>query len=318
MRILVTGGAGFIGSHLIDHLLQEGHEIISIDNFDPFYDKNIKLRNIERHFDFNTFNFMELDIRNRDAIFSIFHKYQPEVVIHLAAKAGVRPSISDPYGYVDVNINGTINILDASRDVKVSKFIFGSSSSVYGLNTNIPFSEEDPILLPASPYAATKISGEAIARSYSNCYGLPIVSLRFFTVYGPRQRPDLAIHKFTKMILNQQPIPLFGDGTTSRDYTYVEDIVNGIKAALKKEVSQYEVYNLGNDKPTKLIDLVRLIEEKTNRKAIINWLPMQTGDLPITWADLNKSRKELGYHPKIELNEGLELFIDWLKTIEAK
>ncbi|GIQ69773.1 NAD-dependent epimerase/dehydratase family protein [Xylanibacillus composti] len=316
MKFLVTGGAGFIGSHLVDALLNDQHNVIAIDNFDPFYPRSIKESNIAGHLQSPNFQFIEADIRSRDIIFEIFKEKSPEVVIHLAAKAGVRPSLQDPQAYIEVNINGTANVLDASVASGVQKFIFASSSSVYGLNDKVPFSEEDPILRSASPYGATKAAGEAICTSYNNCYGLPIVALRFFTVYGPRQRPDLAIHKFAKNMLQREVIPIFGDGSTCRDYTYISDIVKGIKAAIHYQTSGYEVFNLGNDRPVRLIDLVQLLESALRCEARWQRLPEQMGDVPQTWADITRSRKLLGYEPEIEIHEGLEQFADWLKNGE--
>jgi UDP-glucuronate 4-epimerase len=314
-RVLVTGGAGFIGSHLVDSLLEEGFQVIVIDNFDPFYDRKIKEMNISNHFQYSNYRLIDADIRDEEHIDSIFKKWKPEVVVHLAAKAGVRPSVQDPSSYVEVNIKGTTNILNSSVKYGVQKVVFGSSSSVYGLNEKVPFSETDSTLQPASPYGATKVAGEALCKSYSNCYNLPIVALRFFTVYGPRQRPDLAIHKFMSKIINNEPITLFGDGSTSRDYTFVSDIVAGIRAAIEINIDGYEVFNLGNDQPIKLIDLVQAIEETLNKKAIIEWLPPQIGDVPKTWADLSKSRTILGYSPKTSIYDGLKEFKYWMDTM---
>lgn len=313
-RVLVTGGAGFIGSHLVDSLLADHYEVLVIDNFDPFYERYIKEQNILSHTKNAHYRLIEADIRDRESVFRIFSEWQPEIVVHLAAKAGVRPSVQDPQMYAEVNINGTMHVLDAAVKVGVKKFIFGSSSSVYGLNEKVPFSEEDPLLKPASPYGATKLAGEAICNSYSNCYGLPIVALRFFTVYGPRQRPDLAIHKFTRKILNGEAIPLYGDGTSSRDYTYVSDIVSGIRKAMDYPLTGYEVFNLGNDQPITLLQLVHAIEEVTGRKAQIEWLPPQVGDVPRTWADLKKARAILQYEPQITLQDGLNHFIQWMRS----
>lgn len=312
-KILVTGGAGFIGSHLVDSLLQDHHHVTVIDNFDPFYDKAIKDKNIASHMKSGHYSLIEADIRRREAVESAFARCQPDIVIHLAAKAGVRPSVKDPLTYADVNVTGTMHILDAAVKHQVRKIIFASSSSVYGLNEKVPFSEDDPILQPASPYGATKVAGEALCNSYSNCYDLPIVALRFFTVYGPRQRPDLAIHKFVRKILRGEPISLYGDGRTSRDYTYIDDIVTGIRKAMAYDGSGYDVFNLGNDQPTQLIDLVHAIEDVLGQKADMDWLPMQTGDVPRTWADLTKSEEALGYRPQVKLPDGLEKFKAWIE-----
>ncbi|WP_040950981.1 SDR family NAD(P)-dependent oxidoreductase [Gorillibacterium massiliense] len=312
MKTLVTGGAGFIGSHLVDSLLADGHEVRVIDNFDPFYNRYIKERNIAHQQGSANYKFIEADIRDRERIFDIFDEEKPEVVVQLAAKAGVRPSLENPLQYIEVNINGTVHVLDAAVRHGVKKFIFASSSSVYGLNEKVPFAEGDPILQQSSPYGATKEAGEAVCRSYSNCFGLPIVALRFFTVYGPRQRPDLAIHKFARSILHDEPITLFGDGSTSRDYTYVSDTVSGIRSAIDYCSSGYDVFNLGNDNPVKLSELVEGIERVLGKKAIIHRLPEQVGDVPRTWASLEKSCDLLGYAPKVDLATGLQRFADWL------
>ncbi|MGD8189493.1 nucleotide sugar dehydrogenase [Brevibacillus ginsengisoli] len=313
-RILVTGGAGFIGSHLVDQLLAEGYLVHVVDNMDAFYDRKQKEKNIAHHRYVSGYQFSELDICDREGLEKLFRAWKPEIVIHLAARAGVRPSVENPASYVQANIVGTTNLLDHSVQYGVKRFIFGSSSSVYGLNEKVPFAEGDPLLQAASPYAACKVAGEALCHSYANCYGLPTVALRFFTVYGPRQRPDLAIHTFTNKIFRNQPIQLFGDGTTSRDYTYVTDIVQGIRSAMEVELTGYDVFNLGNDKPTRLIDLVTLLEQQIGKKATIEWMPTQTGDVPTTWADLTKCREWLGYSPKISLDEGLSHFVHWYQT----
>ncbi|MEW9699932.1 SDR family NAD(P)-dependent oxidoreductase [Paenibacillus sp. SI8] len=314
-NILVTGGAGFIGSHLVDSLLKDGqHRVVVVDNFDNYYNKEIKLRNIKSHLLHDNYTLIEEDIRNREAIEQIVAEYDPEVIVHLAARAGVRPSLQDPKGYVEVNINGTVNLLDAAVKHKVSKFVFGSSSSVYGLNQKVPFAEVDPTLLIASPYGATKAAGESLCHSYSNCFDISIVALRFFTVFGPRQRPDLAIHNFSKRILNEEPISLFGDGTSSRDYTFVDDIVSGIRKSIELEISGYQVFNLGNDQPTGLLELVQILEENLGKKAIIDWKPMQVGDVPKTWADIQKSRELLGYSPSTSFQQGIAEFAKWVKA----
>jgi UDP-glucuronate 4-epimerase len=312
-RVLVTGGAGFIGSHLVDSLLEDGYEVCAVDNFDPFYEEAVKRRHIEVHLQSRSFRLEECDIRDAEGIVRIFELFRPSIVVHLAAKAGVRPSLQTPDEYVEVNVSGTANVLNAAVRTGVRRVVFGSSSSVYGLNPQVPFAEEASTLRPASPYAATKIAGEALCHSYSNCFGLPIVALRFFTVYGPRQRPDLAIHKFAQKILTGQPIPVFGDGTTSRDYTYISDIIQGVRAAMDVSTSGYEVFNLGNDQPTRLLDLIHFLEESLGKKAIMEWLPMQVGDVPITWADISKSKEKLGYRPKMSMQEGLERFVNWMK-----
>jgi len=312
-KVLVTGGAGFIGSHLVDSLLEDNYQVLVIDNFDPFYSRRIKEENIVQHRQAGHYSLVEADIRDRAKVMEIIRDWRPEKVIHLAAKAGVRPSVEEPFNYVDVNITGTTNLLDASVKYGVGRFVFASSSSVYGLNKKVPFAETDPVLQPASPYGATKLAGEALCNSYSNCSRLPVVALRFFTVYGPRQRPDLAIHKFARKILKGEPVPFFGDGNTSRDYTYISDIISGIRAAMSYQGSGYEVFNLGNDQPVKLIDLVCALEEVLGKKAVLERRPLQAGDVPQTWASIEKAKKHLGYLPKTKLKEGLGYFTAWLQ-----
>ena len=310
--ILVTGGAGFIGSHLIDKLLDMGKEVICIDNFDPFYDIELKKRNIRTHLTNTNYTLYEEDIRNISQIDEIFKNTKPDIVIHLAAKAGVRPSVENPKEYNDVNINGSLNILQACVKHNVNKFINGSSSSVYGLNKNIPFKESDPLNLIASPYAATKLAVEGLCHTFNNIYQLPIINLRFFTVYGPRQRPDLAIRKFMTMILNEEPISIYGDGNSSRDYTFVKDIIDGIINALEYNETKYEVFNLGNSSPIKLINLVSEIEIALNRKAKLIFEPIQKGDVPTTFADIQKSKLKLKYSPKTEIKKGLLEMAEWV------
>ncbi|MFC0213509.1 SDR family NAD(P)-dependent oxidoreductase [Paenibacillus chartarius] len=312
-KVLVTGGAGFIGSHLIDSLLADQVEVAVIDNFDPYYDRSIKENNRKEHLLHSGYSLFEADIRDRDEMDALIAQIQPDAIVHLAARAGVRPSLQSPYDYTQVNITGTVNLLDAAVKYGVSKFVFGSSSSVYGLNDQVPFSETDPTLQIASPYGATKAAGEALCHSYSNCFKLPIVALRFFTVYGPRQRPDLAIHSFAKKIRNNEPISLFGDGTTSRDYTYVADIVSGIRGALSFELDSYEVFNLGNDQPTSLMQLVKTLEEAIGKEALIEWKPPQVGDVPRTWANIEKARRLLGYNPETDFKTGIGRFAAWLE-----
>lgn len=311
-RILVTGGAGFIGSHLAESLLDDGHDVLVVDNFDPFYDRRVKERNIKRCREFQRFSLAECSILDREKLNQLCARWQPQIIVHLAALAGVRPSVEAPSPYLAVNVTGTANLLDAAVSCKVSKFVLASSSSVYGLNQKTPFAETDPILLPASPYGASKIAGEAIARSYSHCYNLPVVALRFFTVYGPRQRPDLAIHKFARKIMNGEAIPVFGDGSSSRDYTYVDDIVSGIRLAMDYQHDGFDVFNLGNDQPISLHQVIRVLEEGLGRKATIEWLPPQTGDVPITWADIDKA-KQLGYSPQTPFSLGIGRFVEWMQ-----
>lgn len=315
-KVLVTGGAGFIGSKLVTSLLEDDYAVLVVDNLDPFYDPAIKKRNIHEHKSYSRYQFFETDICDTRAMKDIFSTYQPDIVIHLAAKAGVRPSVENPSAYVQTNVVGTTTLLDLSVSYGVKKFIFGSSSSVYGINDKVPFAETDPILSPASPYAATKITGEALCQSYQNCYGLPTIALRFFTVYGPGQRPDLAIQTFTRKMMQDMPIQLFGDGTTSRDYTYIDDIVRGIRRAMDYQSERFEVFNLGNDRPTSLLELVQQLEATLGKKAEVEWLPMQTGDVPATRADLQKSRELLGYQPATSLEIGLKEYVDWYRKQE--
>lgn len=314
MKILVTGGAGFIGSHLVDRLLLEEHEVISIDNLDDFYDINEKKNNISNHFNFKSFSFHERDITNKTFVSNIISEYSPEVIVHLAARSGVRSSILNSELYYRTNVLGTLTLLETIKDIKDIKFIFASSSSVYGENPKVPFSEEDSTLLPVSPYAASKIAGEALCHSYNNVYGLNTIVLRFFTVYGSRQRPDLAIRKFIKKILTHEEITMYGDGSTSRDYTHVSDIVSGIMAAISHPgTNGFEVYNLGNSSPLKLIDLIKTIEKNTGEKAILKFINEQKGDVPITFADISKAKKNLEYSPTMNIDEGIREMIEWLK-----
>jgi UDP-glucuronate 4-epimerase len=312
-KILVTGGAGFIGSHLIDKLLDEDYKVCCIDSFDSFYDVNEKRDNVNTHLNYKNYQLHEGNIENKAFIIDVFSKFKPDIVVHLAAKAGVRPSVENPFSYEQTNIVGTLNILEVCVKYKVKKFVNGSSSSVYGLNESIPFKESDPLNLIASPYAATKLASEAFCHTFHNIYKLPIINLRFFTVYGPRQRPDLAIRKFMTKILNNEPIEIYGDGSTSRDYTYVEDIVFGVIKAINYYEKEYDTFNLGNSTPIKLIDLVRKIEIALNKKAKLEYKPIQKGDVPVTYADISKSENRLGYSPKTNLDQGLKNMADWIK-----
>jgi len=312
--ILVTGGAGFIGSHLIDKLLDMGKEVICIDNFDPFYGIKLKKTNIRTHLTNPNYTMYEEDIRNISQIDEIFKKTKPGIVIHLAAKAGVRPSVEDPKEYSEVNINGSLNILECCVKYEVKKFINGSSSSVYGLNKIVPFNETHPLNKIASPYAATKLAVEGLCHTFNNIYKLPIINLRFFTVYGPRQRPDLAIRKFMHKMLNNEPISIYGNGETSRDYTYVDDIVNGIINSINYEKSSYEIFNLGNSSPIELLDLVNSIENSLGIKANIQFEKAQKGDVPTTYADISKSINKLHYSPQTPLKNGLDEMASWMKN----
>lgn len=312
VNILVTGGAGFIGSNLIEKLLKEGYDIVCLDNFNDYYDPEIKRNNIRPFLRKKRFNLVEADIRDKDNLKGIFEKYKFQKVIHLAAQAGVRPSLQNPNLYIDVNINGTLNLLELSRGYKIESFIFSSSSSVYGATKEIPFSEEGK-LKPISHYGVSKRAGELLCYTYNHLYNIPVTVLRFFTVYGPRQRPDMAIHKFTKLINEGKEICLYGDGETSRDYTYISDIVEGIMSALNKDFN-YEIFNLGDSNPTTLSRLISLIEKNLGKSAKIKYLPEQPGDPSVTFADISKSKRMLNYSPKIKIEEGITRFIEWYKN----
>ena len=312
MQILVTGGAGFIGSHLIERLLEEGYEVICLDNFNDYYNPEIKRNNIKSFIKDRNFNLIEADIRDKDSLKRIFEKYKFYKIIHLAAQAGVRSSLKRPNLYIDVNINGTLNLLELSREYKIKSFIFGSSSSVYGATKEIPFSEEGK-LKPISPYGVSKRAGELLCSTYNHLYNLPVTVLRFFTVYGPKQRPDMAIHKFTKLINEGKEIYLYGNGETSRDYTYISDIVEGIIFALNKDFN-YGIFNLGDSNPITLYNMISLIEKNLNKSAKIKYLPEQPGDPSITFADISKSKRMLNYNPKIKTEEGIKRFVEWYKN----
>jgi UDP-glucuronate 4-epimerase len=311
-KVLITGGAGFIGSHLAEALLREGRRVAIVDNFDDFYSPAEKHSNLEEVARVGGVRLHEADIRDVERLQTVFEQERPDVVIHAAARAGVRPSIEQPKLYEEVNVGGTLNLLTLSRSFGVRKFVFLSSSSVYGATARVPFNEDHVEMRPVSPYAATKLAGELLCYTYSHLYQLSTVCLRLFTVYGPRQRPDLAIRKFATQIERGQPITLYGDGTTSRDYTYVEDIVAGIRAAIEYH-AYFEVFNLGNSQPVKLLGLVHALEKVIEKRAALEFLPPQPGDVPITWADLSKSRRLLGYEPRTPLDEGLGKFVAWLR-----
>jgi UDP-glucuronate 4-epimerase len=310
-RALVTGGAGFIGSHLVDRLLGEGWYVTVIDNFDPFYEPGIKYANIAAHREHSSYSLLSADLRDADALSrSLTGEY--DVVVHLAAKAGVRPSIASPLEYQDVNVRGTHNLLELCRRWRTPQFVFASSSSVYGVNPNVPWSESDTGLRPISPYASTKVSGELLGHVYSTLFGIRFVGLRFFTVYGPRQRPDLAIHKFARLLLRRDPLPFYGNGESRRDYTYVADIVAGIRAAMDYNTSPYEIINLGNCRTVSLTDLVNSLEGVLGVSARLKHLPDQPGDVPQTWANIEKASRLLGYAPETDLNAGLSRFAEWM------
>src|SRR6185503_16010978 len=299
--ILITGGAGFIGSHLVERLLGEGDwRITVVDDFNDFYAPSIKRANVSAHLSNPKFHLVEADIRDADVLAKAFSETSYDCIVHLAARAGVRPSLKEPRLYVETNVNGTVNLLELARAHGVKQFVFGSSSSVYGVNPKVPFSEDDPIFNPISPYAATKAAGELICHTYTHLYDMRIVCLRFFTVYGARQRPDLAIHKFAKLISAGKPIPVFGDGATRRDYTYIDDIIAGVRAAMDYDQTKYEVINLGESRTVELGELISLLEGALGKRAEIDRQPPQPGDVPQTFADISKARKLLGYDPQTE------------------
>lgn len=316
-NILVTGGAGFIGSHLVDRLLADANRVTAVDNFNDFYDPAIKRANVAAHLKRENFELVEADITDSRAINDLFARASFDCVAHLAARAGVRPSLADPLSYEETNVRGTLVLLEAARRNDVPRFIFGSSSSVYGVNSKVPFSEDDAIANPISPYAVTKIAGEAACHAYNHLYGLRVVCLRFFTVYGARQRPDLAIHKFARLISKGEPVPIFGDGTTRRDYTYIDDIVSGVLAAMRYDQSQFEIINLGESQTVELRRLVELLESALGKRAIIDRQAEQPGDVPLTYADISKARRLLGYDPQTDIETGIELFVEWFTNKSA-
>lgn len=337
-KILLTGCAGFIGSHTLDRLLADGHTVVGVDNFDPFYSRALKSANLTAHANNPNFELLEADLAEpetytklkfiAEGLFiessDISHhsssvKEAPlfDAIIHLAAKAGVRPSIEDPIGYQRANVIATQNLLEFAKGNGIKQFVFASSSSVYGVNPRVPWREDDHILQPISPYASTKVSCELLGHVYSHLYGIRFLGLRFFTVFGPRQRPDLAINKFVRLISEGSPIPVFGDGSTRRDYTYVADTVSGILGALNYTGSNFEVINLGNDQTVTLSEMITTIEEVIGKKAIIDRQPEQPGDVPQTWADVQRGNALLGYKPSTSFQEGIERFIEWWETQSA-
>lgn len=314
-NILISGGAGFIGSHLVDRLLSEGDwRVTVVDDFNDFYSPDIKRANIAPHLSHPNFRLFEADIRDFYTLEIALQKTDFDCIVHLAARAGVRPSLTEPRLYVETNINGTMNLLELARIQNVKQFVFGSSSSVYGVNEKVPFAEDDPIFNPISPYAATKAAGELICHTYSHLYDMRIVCLRFFTVYGARQRPDLAIHKFAKLINEGKPIPVFGDGSTRRDYTYIDDIISGVRAAIVYDQSNYEVINLGESRTVELRELISLIEKELGKRAEVDRQPPQPGDVPQTFADISKARRLLNYNPQTQIEAGIRKFIEWFKS----
>ncbi len=312
-RILLTGGAGFIGSHLTESLLEQGHRVVCLDNFDDFYDRSIKEKNISGFEHHPEFTLVEGDIRDKELLTSLFDKHAISLIVHLAAKAGVRPSVEDPQVYFDVNINGTINILEHAKQFGVKKMVFASSSSVYGNNEKIPFAETDFVDHPISPYAASKKSGELLCYTYHSLYDIDISCLRFFTVYGPRQRPDLAIHKFARLILDGKPVPVYGDGSFKRDFTYVDDTVSGINRAIQN-LKGYKVFNFGNSRTVSVLEMIQALEDALDLKAKIDFKPQQPGDVRLTYADIERSQSEIGYDPQFDFQTGISRFVHWLKN----
>ncbi len=320
-HVLLTGGAGFIGSHVSEALLRRGVQLSVVDSLDDFYSPTAKRTNLEEVRKVGDFSFCELDLCDFDALHQTISKLRPDTIIHLAAQAGVRPSIENPQLYERVNVGGTVNLLESARQLGVKRFIFGSSSSVYGVTNRVPFAEDDPCLRPISPYAATKLAGEFLCHTYAHLYGISVVCLRFFTVYGPRQRPDLAIRKFTTLMEAGKPIPVFGDGSMGRDYTFVDDTVAGVLAAMDYQFPSdgipFDIFNLGNSHPISLNALIETLERVTGRPAIRDQRELQPGDVPITWANIDKAARLLDYRPATSLVEGLEKFVHWLRHAQA-
>ncbi len=316
MRILVTGGAGFIGSHLCEALLRQGHAVSIIDELNDFYSPALKRLNLEGIRKLGAVEFLEGDICDGERAYEFLKRNPPDAVVHLAARAGVRPSLQQPFLYERTNVLGTLTLLENCRRLGITKFVFASSSSIYGVSNNVPFREDDPNCLPISIYAATKLAGEKLCYTYSHLYAIRTVCLRFFTVFGPRQRPDLAIRKFTEMIDAGKPIPVFGDGSSGRDYTFVADTVQGILGALRYECG-FDIFNLGNSAPVKLTEMIAAIEKAVGRKAVIDWQPDQPGDVPITFADISKAREKLGYAPGTPFEAGIVKFVEWFRTARS-
>jgi len=313
-NILITGGAGFIGSHLAESLLKDTDwKVTIVDDLNDFYSPEIKRANLEEIRKTGDYQFFEADIRGPEKLREVFDETEFDCIVHLAARAGVRPSLSQPKLYAETNINGTLNLLELARDYEVPQFVFGSSSSVYGINSKVPFSEEDRIHQTISPYAATKAAGELLCHTYSHLFNIRCVCLRFFTVYGARQRPDLAIHKFARLITEEKPIQVFGDGATRRDYTYVDDIISGVRAAIDYDTSMFEIFNLGESETTELSCLIELLEQNLDLKAEIDRQPMQPGDVPITFADISKAKRLLNYDPQTKIEEGIPKFVGWFR-----
>jgi UDP-glucuronate 4-epimerase len=316
MRIIVTGGAGFIGSHFAERLLTAGHEVLALDNFDLTYPREYKERNLEPARGYESYRFVEGDIRDAPLVRGLFREWRPDALVHLAAKAGVRASLADPIGYLDVNLVGTLTLLEAARDHGVHKVLFASSSSVYGANENLPFSEADRVDRPVSVYAMTKKAGEELCFTFHHLHGLDIVALRFFTVYGPRGRPEMAMHKFAHLIAQGEPIPVFGEGRMQRDFTYIDDIVDGCEAALGHlwaESCAFEVFNLAAGRTVALDDMIAILENRLGKRAVRRLLPMQPGDVRRTAGDIGKARERLRYDPKVDIETGIDRFVDWYR-----
>ena len=314
MRVLVTGGAGFIGHHLAAALIGKGETVSLLDNFNNYYDPEIKRRNVRDLEAMGDVTTHAVDILDKDGLRQVFETDRPEAVVHLAAWAGVRPSLEKPALYTDVNVTGTVNMLEMAKEFSTGCFIFGSSSSVYGGSDRVPFTEDDPVGSPISPYAATKRAGELLCHTYAHNFAMRITCLRFFTVYGPRQRPDLAIHKFARLMADDREIPIFGEGDSRRDYTYVDDIISGILAAMEKNFP-FEIFNLGESQTIPLMELVTRLEEALGKKARLLRLPEQTGDMKVTYADISRARKKLGYNPRTPFRDGIRLFADWFSGL---
>ena len=317
MRVLVTGGAGFIGSHLVERLLDKGHDVLVLDDFDDFYDPALKRENVRAAAASARWRLVEGDIRDVALVERVFGDFGPEMIVHLAARAGVRPSIDQPLLYQEVNVGGTQVLLEACRKAGVSKFLFASSSSVYGDDSKVPFSESDPVERPVSPYAATKRAGELLGYTSWHLHGIAFWSLRFFTVYGPRQRPEMAIHKFTRLIDDGEEVPQFGDGSSRRDYTWIEDIVDGVEAAVER-IDGYEILNLGEANTTSLSDLIDLIARALGKRARIRRMPFQPGDVQTTYADISRAAARIGYAPKCPVEAGIPRFVAWYRELRAR
>lgn len=315
--ILVTGGAGFIGSHLSEKLLSQGKKVVCLDNFNNFYSPQVKKENIKKAQKNKNYILIKGDILNEKLLDKIFSQYNIQKIVHLAALAGVRPSLASPQDYIETDIIGTVNLLQQARKYNIEQFIFASSSSVYGTNKKIPFKEKHPTENQISPYACAKKAAEIYCKTYHRLYNLPVTILRYFTVYGPRQRPEMAIHKFTRLILKDKEIPMYGDGTSERDYTYIDDALQGTTAAIERKFD-FEIFNIGNSQTTELRKLISIIEKETGKKANIKKLPPQPGDVPLTYADISKAKKMLGYNPKVSIEQGVGKFVNWYKKNSQK